>query len=107
MSGKNLTDVDEFFQVIGLGALHPKLSEAISELANRVNSTGNKGSIDIKIDFSAHKREDYFNAKTTLVTISPKNNGSNKDTLIFKDIFKVDEQGRVSVLTPSEASDLN
>lgn len=103
---KNLTDVKEFLETLGLGALEPKLSQELTLLAESVNTLDRKGTVTMKISFEPHKKEDYIIAKTQLTVEKPKVNGVGKDVTNFKDIFKISEEEGVEVLSPSEASEL-
>lgn len=102
----NTTDVGEIIAVLGLGALEPKLAEDITNLAKQVDQTGKKGSITIKIDFNAHKKENYFVAKTKVEVDIPKSNGNHKDNSNYSDVLRIDpETDELMVLSKSEIED--
>lgn len=97
------TDVTEFLQVLGLGSLEPKISDELTELANRVNTTGNKGVLNLQIVLTAHRQEDYLQAATKLTVEKPKSNGTDRDVTNYKDVVKIDnEKEGLVVLSKSE-----
>ena len=105
MSTNNNTDVAEFLNTLGIGSLAPKLSEALTDLAIRVDNNDVKGSITLKFELSPHKVEGVLKAKSVLSIEKPKRNGMDKDITQYSDVLRIDENG-INVLSNSEIDDL-